>query len=102
MFRGVSVAVFEGQNRSALVVEIEFYLEYWEEREQWPPRVDDALLDFLAVLQNNPDSPSIKICIHWSGRGYVVWWRVKREKAEVEGIWTHRPMLIRVLAIERM
>jgi len=47
MFRGVSVAVFEGQNRSALVVEIEFYLEYWEEREQWPPRVDDALLDFL-------------------------------------------------------
>jgi hypothetical protein len=89
-------------------MDIEFYLEFWDEYDEWPSKVYKELLRFIERLQRNPDSPSIKPFVDWRGRSYVefcdgfyVFWRVKRQKTTVRSVLGSKPTLIRILAIER-
>lgn len=89
------------------MIDIEFYPDFWDEREKWPDHVNVALVAFLERLQANPDSPEIIPSVDRWGRcyveflkGYIVIWRVIREKKAIRSILAYRPVLIRVLGIE--
>jgi hypothetical protein len=89
------------------VIEIEFYPEFWEERETWADAVNRALVTFLYQLQKNPDSPNIRPCVDRWGRcsiefteEHIVIWRVLRERSQVKSVWAYRPILIRILGVE--
>lgn len=94
---------------------VSFYKEYWGElnEDRFPLSVQHRLNTFLRWVAFDPDDAAlIAVCQvthvmfrrvygYPLGQGYVVFWRVKREKSSAWKWRRGRPIRVEVLAIDQ-